>query len=84
MSSKDKPDNLPKGLVSCTSGSHYNPCFCRNRRYMCPRCLRFVPWCFGSADRYASVCDDCYVQLDEGAEDAWKYEEPEYRPEASP
>lgn len=36
-----------------------NTCFCSGRRYTCPGCRRFVPWCFGSADEHAELCDDC-------------------------
>jgi len=35
-------------------------CFCLGRRYTCPGCLRFVPWCFGAADDAPELCDDCW------------------------
>lgn len=29
------------------------------RRYTCPCCRRFVPWCFGADDDMPELCDDC-------------------------
>lgn len=58
---------LPTGAVSCTRPSR---CFCSGRRYTCPRCLRFVPECYGAADQYEDFCDDCAVQLAEAGEGA--------------
>ena len=58
---------LPKGLVSCKrikppETIFATPCFCGGRRYTCPRCLRFVPECFGAADELGHLCDDCWNQ----------------------
>lgn len=53
---------LPRGPVSCGSVGRYS-CFCAGKRYTFPRCLRFVPLCFGAADDLGAVCDDCYAQL---------------------
>lgn len=35
--------------------------FCKGRRYTCPGCLRFVPYCFGAADDLGHLCDNCWV-----------------------
>ena len=29
--------------------------------FICERCERCVPWCFGAADEYPEWCDDCCV-----------------------
>lgn len=50
----------PKGVVRhATCGG----ICCAGRRYTCPRCKRFVPFCFGAGDAFSRVCDDCFVQL---------------------
>jgi hypothetical protein len=38
-------------------------CYCHGRRYTCPGCLRFIPFCYGAADEHAAYCDDCYGVL---------------------
>lgn len=62
--------NTPKGKVTCGHRDHGEVCFVecvdgviRKVRYTCPRCRRFVPYCFGAADVFSRVCDDCYGQL---------------------
>ena len=44
-------------FVTCSDGR------VRKLRYTCPRCRRFVPYCYGAADVFSQVCDDCYCQL---------------------
>lgn len=39
------------------------PCFCKGRRYRCPGCLRFIPWCLGAADELWEFCDDCHAHM---------------------
>jgi len=41
-------------------------CHCEGRRYTCPGCLRFVPWCFGVDDEHPELCDDCDRLVSEG------------------
>lgn len=62
--------NTPKGKVTCGHRDHGEVCFVecadgvtRKVRYTCPRCRRFVPYCFGAADVFSRVCDDCHEQL---------------------
>jgi hypothetical protein len=31
-------------------------------RFLCPRCRRRVPWCFGAADSRPELCDDCWAE----------------------
>lgn len=45
----------------CTNGTRRYPCYCRGRRYTCPGCLRFVPWCYGAADDAPELCDECWA-----------------------
>lgn len=52
------PDDMPKGAAPCVCAGD-----CAGRRHTCPRCLRFVPYCFGAADGLEEVCDDCFGQL---------------------
>jgi len=33
--------------------------YCKGRRYTCPGCRRFLPFCYGAADEFAELCDDC-------------------------
>jgi hypothetical protein len=52
--------------VPCTCGQCFNPG--KNdtgeiQAYECDQCHRFVPWCFGCADEYFELCDDCAVRL---------------------
>lgn len=64
---RERAEDLPRGVVSCGNvGCYPDPCFCEGKRYTCPRCLRFVPLCFGAGDELEAVCDDCYAQLIEG------------------
>jgi hypothetical protein len=45
---------------NCVNTRGYgSACFCRGRRYTCPGCRRFVPYCYGAADEHAELCDDC-------------------------
>jgi hypothetical protein len=64
----------PVGLVKCgcyvNHNGNHGTCFvvCRDGRmrklrYTCPRCKRFVPYCYGAADAFSRVCDDCHEQL---------------------
>lgn len=57
---------IPTGAVSCSTPAE---CLCKGRRYTCPRCLRFVPWCFGASGGHPELCDDCWAHV-EGAADA--------------
>jgi len=54
-------NELPRGRVDC---ERPGDCFCEGRRYTCQSCLRFVPECFGAADEYGDVCDDCAVLIE--------------------
>lgn len=71
-------DDLPSGVVPCCCGGD-----CRGRRYTCPRCLRFVPECFGAADELDEVCDDCFGQL-HGTPAARAWADPTYAQEVRP
>lgn len=31
-------------------------------RFLCARCRRRVPWCFGAADDRPELCDDCWAE----------------------
>jgi len=68
-------NGLPTGLVSCPNvrGWHgHEPCSCLGRRYTCPRCKRFVPFCYGAADDHSELCDDCWGQVTKEEEMAKK------------
>lgn len=41
-------------------GNQLVACYCKGRRYTCPGCLRFVPYCYGAADEFSELCDDCH------------------------
>lgn len=49
------------------------PCTCSDADrercgiYVCTRCERTVPWCFGAADQYPEWCDDCWHERVEAA-----------------
>jgi len=53
------------GSVSCENA---RACFCKGKRYTCPGCKRFVPWCYGASDEHFRLCDDCAVVLFERQE----------------
>jgi hypothetical protein len=29
-------------------------------RWKCPGCMTLRPWCFGAADGFPALCDDCW------------------------
>lgn len=56
-------------------GDKSQDCFCgfcpadqndenEHRYYQCKGCLRIVPYCFGSGDRWFEYCDNCAVYLE--------------------
>lgn len=53
-------------IVQCSNPTE---CYCKGRRWCCPRCKRFVPECFGAADDLFHLCDDCYVAVKEEEEE---------------
>ena len=39
------------------------------KTYLCPGCLRNIPWCCGAADDMPELCDDCWAIFNKENED---------------
>ena len=51
-------DGWVEEVVRCTCGH----CDANDNYFTCASCGRRVPWCFGAADKYPDLCDDCAVK----------------------